>query len=492
MLRPELRRRLPVIALQCLGALAFATYRMFEAASQPPAVWQDSDAYLAASKYGIFSHNLWTPSVQAPLASVMLKFAGGFDPYIIMQALISVAAWGFLAWTASRLVRPGWREVAMAWAVLAFATAPLVIQWDWSVLSESPALSALAVLSALGLWMLRRFTWIRFGFLVAAAAIYVSVRDSDIFTVVGVGVVLLIAALVQTLRGAALTPGGLVPALRRRWTHSRRLALVGAVLVAVSGIAGIGAEISHRDAVNVQHVLIIRIFPYPSRVAWFAQHGMPQATAIDELAKQTPATAGTAPIVVPNLDSSQWHQLLTWENSRGMATYVTFLITHPGYVITAPFDSPPLTYNNALGQLSFYEPVGHQPVAALETIFVPGHGIVLIEAGVALLVAAIRRVWVRQEWRFLAAFAFVGVLSMLVAWHGDAEEVTRHMVEGDVEARLGVLLCLLMAVLSDGSRAHVRARPASGPEARFPEPDRSPVSSPSAPEEFPPIPSPTG
>jgi hypothetical protein len=37
---------------------------------------------------------------------------------------------------------------------------------------------------------------------------------------------------------------------------------------------------------------------------------------------------------------------------------------------------------------------------------------------------------------------------MLLAWQGDGQEVTRHMVEGSVQTRLAVLLFLLIAALA--------------------------------------------
>ncbi len=37
---------------------------------------------------------------------------------------------------------------------------------------------------------------------------------------------------------------------------------------------------------------------------------------------------------------------------------------------------------------------------------------------------------------------------MLLAWQGDGQEVTRHMVEGSIEMRLGILLVLLIAALA--------------------------------------------
>ena len=66
-----------------------------------------------------------------------------------------------------------------------------------------------------------------------------------------------------------------------------------------------------------------------------------------------------------------------------------------------------------------------------------------------LAIGAGRSVRRRREWWFLIVFVAVGLFSMLLAWHGEGMEVTRHMVEGDVEVRLGALLLFLLAVLGE-------------------------------------------
>ena len=272
----------------------------------------------------------------------------------------------------------------------------------------------------------------------------------------------------------ALGPGPLYDKVAAKWRRTRSIAFVGVALLLVSVVTGVAAEASHRNVLNVEEAFYIRIFPFPTRVAWFADHGMPQAQAVDRLARNTsPPGPAEVKIVSPDITSPSWSPLQSWFATRGLETYAIFLITHPSYVVTAPFASPPLTYNNAQGVLSFYSPSGHAPIAVFETMFVPDYLIVLVLAALALVIAAERHTWLRREWRFLAVFVLVGLLSMLIAWHGEGQEVTRHMVEGDVEARLGVLLALLVALFADP------------PEALRPHEDV--VASPLAPSMVPPI-----
>jgi len=385
---------------------------------------------------------------------ILLKVAGSYAHFGVLQAVVGAVAWCILALTMSRLVEASWRSVVLGWAVLALATAPLVIQWDWSVLSESLSLSAEAMIFAAGIWLVRGFSWPRLAAMGLAVLAYVGIRDADIWDVAAVAVVLLIVGIHATIRGAALGPAGVAQIIRSRWNRTRRWLMVGLALLLASSLAQAGAYVSHRNVVNVEQALYIRVFPFPDRVTWFAGHGMPEAGAVDKLAAQTPPPPkDTAKVVGVDLSSSAWQPLQRWFDTRAESTYLLFLVTHPGYVLTAPFSSPPLTYNNALGNLSFYDPVHSYPLSVGELIFAPNCVIVIVMFFLAASLAFWRRVWGRHEWTFLLVLGAVGLISMLLSWHGDGEEVTRHMVEGDVATRLGIMLMFLYSIFAP-SRQH--------------------------------------
>ncbi len=50
-------------------------------------------------------------------------------------------------------------------------------------------------------------------------------------------------------------------------------------------------------------------------------------------------------------------------------------------------------------------------------------------------------------WRVLVVLTLVGLAGMVVAWHGDGQEVARHTVEGFAQVRLGVWLLVTLGVL---------------------------------------------
>jgi hypothetical protein len=168
-------------------------------------------------------------------------------------------------------------------------------------------------------------------------------------------------------------------------------------------------------------------------------------------------------------------------------------LEHPGFIFTAPFTKPPLTFNDASGDIAFYAAPNRISTSNLDRILYPGFW-----GELATFILALVFVW----WRFgprrsrrrgsrgdgarpdgaqaddperlvigRAAWAVgiigaLGPVAMLLAWQGDGQEVTRHMVEGSIEMRLGILLVLLIAALgrtsdqaADEAAGHRATRP---------------------------------
>jgi hypothetical protein len=444
------------IALQVPCLLAFIGYRVGAAVSQGPGVWQDSEAYRAVAASPWFSLKLWA-GPRAPLTPVLMKLAGSYVGYGIAQGVLGALAWAFLAYTASRLVGNSWRKPVVTALILGFAASPLVVMWDGNALSESPSLSMLALIWASAIWLVRRFSPLRVAALGISVLLYCGLRDADIWTFGIVGVVVIGMGVFAVGQGLLNDEGGGRARLRENWSRARRTIAVGSVLLGASALTGAAAVSSHRNEVNVEEALAVRVFPYEARVAWFASQGMPEATSINALAFSASASPGSAPVVAPDLSKAEWAPLRTWLKSDGLATYAFFLVTHPDYVLTAPFASPHLTYNDGNGDLADYFPKGFPVASWLSDVFTPNRGVELALGLVAVVVAGVRRVWRVPAWRFTALFAALGLWSMLLSWHGEGMEVTRHMLEGNVEVRLGVLLGLVLALTSSRPAASGRS-----------------------------------
>ena len=164
-------------------------------------------------------------------------------------------------------------------------------------------------------------------------------------------------------------------------------------------------------------------------------------------------------MVAIDLADARFRRLARWLRTDAPRTYVEWLLVHPGTVLKEPLVRPERTYNNAEGHLSFYAATDRTDAPAFTTVLHPSWGWVLGAAVVAVAGGVLLGQARRLAWVVTAFLGVLGLFHMLVAWHGDGMEVTRHASVGNVQVRLAVVITLVM--LLDGSR-RTGARSASG------------------------------
>jgi len=450
---PPAGRAHPVVCLlAALAWAAYAAYQLWIVVRGPIGYWNDTVAYVTVSHGALPSARLLA-GARPPLVPLLWKATGTPLRFAVVQTLVAIGAWTYLAVTAALLVRPGWRRLAAGTAVLAFASCWEVTEWNWNVLSDSLAVSATAVICGAAIGLARKCTLTRALVLVAACTVFVIDRDQAIWTIAPFALALAGWGAVRTVRRPDHGPG-----------PARVLLVLGLSLCAVATVSEVGAATSRRNVVNMVDVFDVRVFPFPGRVHWFAAHGMPQAPEIDAAAAATPAPLGAAEVVGIPLDTAAFQPLRHWFATEAQGRYSEYLVTHPGYFWTAPLARPELTFNDAQGNLAGYGSLVHpnprngtnQALPLLPRIFFPSRGVVL-----ALSVVGSVLFWVRRgRARYLGVLAILvamGLWSMLVAWHGDGMEVVRHTLEGMVQVRAAVLVLVVVAVLGP---LEVRTRPA--------------------------------
>ena len=128
----------------------FAAFRLWQGTLPPALIWQDSKDYEAIGSQSLGSSGFWFGG-RPPLIPLFWKIMGSPQAFVAGQTVLSVAAWGYLAWTVGTMFPVGWRRSVSAVTVLAFGTVTPIALWDRSVLSESLAMSGLALLFALAI-----------------------------------------------------------------------------------------------------------------------------------------------------------------------------------------------------------------------------------------------------------------------------------------------------------------------------------------------------
>jgi hypothetical protein len=422
--------------------LVFAWFRLWQGTTAPTLIWQDSKNYETIGSQALWSSGFWFGG-RPPLTPFLWKLTGSPDAFAIGQTLISVIAWTLLGWTVGCLFPPGWRRLTGYLVILAFATTTPIVLWDRSVLSESLALSGLALLFASALRLAQKATPRRAGFLVGAALWCALARDTEILLPATLGVALLIFALTR----------------RRRPTFTVSM-VTGFALLLAAGFCIATVVESGRDTLNTTDNLYVRVFPYPARVAWFSAHGMPEAKQIDKLAATEPRpTHGTAKTVFPDLSSGEFVHLNAWINGHGATTYTLWIIEHPWLVVLEPFRRPERSFNNAGGDINGYAAQNKVTSGLSPVLWPPWVWLLGVAAAVVVLLDE-RNLQVNRVVEALVGLGLLGIVAMFAAWSGDGQETTRHTLEGLAEVHLAVLIMLLYVTLA---RAPARVE-ASAPE----------------------------
>ncbi len=404
-------------------AVAFSWYIVWQATITPARLWPDTTLYQAQAGLPIWSARFWY-GIKPPLTSLLWKLTGGASGFTLAQSVIFVASWLFLASTFATFFTGLLRRASATVLVLVFASSAPVMIWNRSVLSDSLALSAVAVLMAAVLRYAGGGSTRQAAYVVLAALLNVLVRYSQIVPVALVALVVLV-----------------VDVSRRRPDRSRRrgVVLFGLLLLVALLSSGLAKQ-SGVTSLEMPSLYATRVFPLPGRVAWFAAHGMPDAPGIDRQAARTPASPSgkvviaTSPVVT------------SWLASHGESLYVQWLLTHPLTLLSDPIAHPGWAYYSDGGNVLVYA-APNRTDAPWSALLYPGWRWCVGEAllGILLGFMLLRRVD-RTTW-ILIALGVIGVATMLAAWDTSGQETDRHMLEGAVMFRMSALMLLAWGAL---------------------------------------------
>jgi hypothetical protein len=411
----------PDRAAAAIAIAGFAALRVW-LASGGPVSWSDTRSYDALAAKSLLSSGFWAGR-KPPGFPLALKILGSHEAVVAFQVAVGVVAWTVLACVVASFVRAGWPRVAALCIVLGFALTQQVAIWDRVMLSESLALSVFALLVAALIGFLHRGGWLLAGAVLVSAGAWMSMRDTNIYVVVGAGVVLLVAAAL---------------ALARR-TEGAKLAVVAVALVVLGGVALAVSASTVRGMDPLRHVLSDRILPYPNRVAWWEDQGMPQAGALRQIPMKRTDTG--ARMIAPGARDPRYAAYTRWVRNEGARTYALWLVTHPSYTLFEPFRTPERVHLRR--SVEAYAP-GARELPLLSRVYFPPWPVDIAVLVLVLLIGLRLRRPRDATWWVGAGLVFLAVPHLLVAWHGDAASPIRHTLLGHVQAQLGILLLALV------------------------------------------------
>ncbi|RJP54329.1 MAG: hypothetical protein C4586_00010 [Anaerolineaceae bacterium] len=224
-----------------------------------------------------------------------------FNRIVLLQNILSIIGWCLLAWVTARHINSIPYKIVVTLLILTFGFTPQIAEWDSILSSESLSLSlfpiGFAILQEIVFWMAEKrenspnlkvnillVLWL------CVFSLWLFVRDVHIYA--------LISTLVLTVPFLLL----------RKFRQIKVLTVVIVILAGLFIIQNHASKLSPRWQPSLSHVLEYYIFPYPARVDFFFEHGMPK-----------------------NMESEEYH---VWFGEEGVKTYALFLISHPGFILS--------------------------------------------------------------------------------------------------------------------------------------------------------------
>jgi hypothetical protein len=458
---PHWRTALVFVVAAGAGTLT----RVWQIAGRDAIWWNDSADFLTSARTGLLSADRWA-GPRTPASPLVLSLAG-LEPgtYVTWQAAIAVVCWAALAASVWTVVAGRWSRWLAAGVVVAFSSTVPVTMWERSVLSESLAASTLALLAAATLQLARGVDGWRVAGVLVAAALWLATRDTH--------------ASVALVAASALAAGLVVAEWRRR--HRREaddrddpadpddpadrddrddaddrdrrggrpadaLVVLACGLFLLGAAATAGASHGNRHAFPLRNVFEVRVLPYPDRVAWFADRGMPQAGLFAGPDALVPVVDGDqAPVTYVGDNDPALQEWLAWLERDGRQAFALWVVTHPAYLVTEPLRDPERTFNNARGDRSFYAPLDQREVPLVTTVLFPARIVALSVAVFVAMRATSRRRWSDPLVLTGAVVVALAAPHALVSWHSDGMETARHLVVPVLQLHLGVLLMVIGA-----------------------------------------------
>jgi hypothetical protein len=416
-----------------------------------PAMGWDTKVFLfmAAQKWTSpnFYHGLrpWT----APALHSLFNGAQNTRNLILLQMIISCAAWICLAFSASRLLKD---DLLKALAFMAIACIPLNVfmngYWNIVILSESYSFSFLAFFLAVYFWYFRTDSWASVLTLIATALLFAFTRDTDAYRV-------------------------LFMALPVLWTFIRQLGgrtggkLRHAVLFASFFLIFIASDLSssniHHDDVrdtpftNARWYFPMldnmgsRILENEEMVQFFADLGLPVTPALREMTGKWGST-----------DDWRWYndpQLATqreWLYHHGRQTYAKYLLTHPVYTLQSAYhDRGVLIFPGGTLNAWYHEMAKPVNLRFLSPLFLNNEGDVrmfLVLFPFALI--GIGFYWIRRrrddteaqihQILLISYIILIAVPHAILVYHGDLMDLPRHQYTNIIQLNVSIMLFYLM------------------------------------------------
>lgn len=384
----------------------------------------DSNVFITASNAPIYSQSIWAGK-RPPLTSLFYKIIRKKTLIPWLQLSVSILSWSLLAVTIYQSTNTPNGKATAVIIVLGLSLTSSVSQWHQTLLSESFALSALALLIATWLFFLHTPTRLSTTAVVAASLLIASSRDTYSYTLLVTSPILIFLALTFQSK------------------YKISLFVIGLSGLLIFSASALSANIGQRWVFPFYNIISQRILPYSQPRQFFTHHGMPLNSTLSKLTNMWASSDNYTYYTSPELDKFR-----EWATKYGRSTYLKYLTSHPVYFLLSPLHT--INHDFTANLLDYAAP-GYTPLlrsSILMSLINPYAFIFYSLASLITIVFIAIRSPIKKNTLYWVATALIitSYLHYLIVWHGDAMEISRHALPAAIQFRLGIWFLIILLI----------------------------------------------
>ena len=388
---------------------------------EPRTGFGDTNDYFQIASLSIFSSSFWL-SVKPPVFPLFLKFLGKNTKTIsTFQLWFSIICWGLLAYVVAYALRNVFLKPIAFLLIMAFSMSEEIIMWDYLILSDSIALSLMALFCAVCLWTLLKWSITRGSLLVFLAIMLAFVRDTYAYVLLMIAGVLVIVFFLSNFK--------------------KQFLFVGATFILIFLASNALATAGYHWFTPLLNTIGMRVLPSPEYVAYFESRGMPVNDALMERSGK-PHHADNAAMAV----DKRLEDFRDWVREYGKREYIRFLWFFKADTFQNVFnDKEEIFYPD----VDYYTASRFRPIiqnSRLDELLYPNRfGFILfftanLIAGVFSAVAYYER---KVTWVLPLTLIILSYPQAVLIWSADSSDMARHAMYHNVMMRLGIWILAL-------------------------------------------------
>jgi len=398
------------------------TYSFVSASESPILTWETLTArrlFTTNLLYKTFTPTGGFPDIEPSVDTAWRNVYPGYDKIAFFQTLLSIFGWSILVLAIASKIRNVYLKILSTILILLFGFTPHVADWDSVLGSESLSFSLFSLTLGLLIWLVFDFyeqklnnrktillalSWFVTFFL------WTFTRDANLYAMFATSLMLFVTMVAF-----------------RQYRRSRLLILLATTLVSSFCLGLVSSLQSERSTIQVNNVISEYVLPYPARVEFMQNIGMPSPSS-------------------PSFEE--------WLNKNAPLDYMFFIIAHPGFTFTYFMIGTYVAFNPYI-QSYFRAPDLPWRTQLLDLGAELHLGIIALVIAIILLSV----LWIyacsdkskekaSKPWTWIATWIFlIGISTLFVSIFGDTVALHRHAIISTTGLRL--LMWILIVILSD-------------------------------------------